>query len=312
MFRSVKQKNMFTTGRFGIGFKSSFHFTNTPFVVSGQQAVVFDPALTIDDENAQFVSSDFPADHAANRLPAPLVAFFRQVANIHGFDPSRRFEGTLVVLPFRDQALKRSPSHAASALSTPQGRKAENDRKRKTQLVEDFLQDQRLQDIIFCTAAKMREFFDRFAVLVPPPINRFGSGETETETELQRALLFLKNVRRVEFWQLQDPGSNDGDDGDDDGRVFIRSASVQEHAAVVDEQGSVEVWNALMEQENAEDGEGETENANAIINRYVETLQREQVCFLIIPICSSKRSIFYLHIRIHAPTNTHTHTCIHI
>ncbi|RLN52756.1 hypothetical protein BBJ28_00021271, partial [Nothophytophthora sp. Chile5] len=93
-----------TTGRFGLGFNSVYHFTDLPSIVSANSIVMFDPH-----------ASHLPGISAAN--PGIKIRFanssivdqypdqFAPFKGVFGCDLTQRFNGTLFRFPLRNRAL---------------------------------------------------------------------------------------------------------------------------------------------------------------------------------------------------------------
>jgi len=110
-FKSTKTGDALKTGQFGIGFRSSFHITDTPVVVSGPQIRMFDPAMIHAQSLSTFAESngdifvnftDQSNLNSLNEVQKQIVdEILRRLEGIENFHPTQPFHGTIVILPLR-------------------------------------------------------------------------------------------------------------------------------------------------------------------------------------------------------------------
>ncbi|TMW63551.1 hypothetical protein Poli38472_002492 [Pythium oligandrum] len=101
--QGAKLQKVATTGRFGLGFNSVYHFTDVPSIVSANSLVIFDPHATnlpgITPANPgikiRFVNSNLPKQFPDQFEPYKLF----------GCDLERHFHGTLFRFPLRHEAI---------------------------------------------------------------------------------------------------------------------------------------------------------------------------------------------------------------
>ena len=100
-----KLEKLATTGRFGLGFSSTYHLTDTPTFVSGSHLVVFDPhccfapGATLNQPGLRIKLNDSSLKKTFPDQFAPLEFF--------GCDFSQPYKGTLFRFPLRTSALAR-------------------------------------------------------------------------------------------------------------------------------------------------------------------------------------------------------------
>ncbi|KAJ3178129.1 hypothetical protein HDU85_005654 [Gaertneriomyces sp. JEL0708] len=114
---SVKREDITKTGKFGVGFLSVYHWTDSPCFISGTNFVILEPhgrPDTLDArEGMRFDFADLPNDF--NDQLAPFKAFYK--------DFTQPYNGTLFRLPLRTTAhaaeseIKSHPTHPQHILA---------------------------------------------------------------------------------------------------------------------------------------------------------------------------------------------------
>lgn len=100
-----KLEKLSTTGRFGLGFNSVYHLTDTPSFVSGEHLVVFDP-------HTNFIPGTTPSQpglrmkYCGNNLSNTFPDQFRPY-EYFGCDFKKSYAGTLFRFPFRNNSMAR-------------------------------------------------------------------------------------------------------------------------------------------------------------------------------------------------------------
>jgi len=123
-FDSGKSKEPTTTGKFGIGFRSNFHMTDTPFILSGLVLRYFDPSdppvlldpnpgckWTMNSSDSTQVSLNREKSTLELQLENLLESILDRFQGICGFDKNEflkgnPYKGTLFYLPFRTKEKK--------------------------------------------------------------------------------------------------------------------------------------------------------------------------------------------------------------
>lgn len=96
-----KLEKLATTGRFGLGFNSTYHLTDTPMFVSGDHFVFFDPhctyvpGATVNQPGIKFQYTQ-PQSNLTGIFPHQFAPFQHC-----GFNPQERYNGTLFRFPLR-------------------------------------------------------------------------------------------------------------------------------------------------------------------------------------------------------------------
>ena len=145
--QASKLEKLVTTGRFGLGFNSVFHWTDVPSIVSGDHLVMFDPHAKYvpgSTDNSRGIKIRFTHTELASQFPDQMAPYF-----LFGNDMKQRFTGTLFRFPFRNET-----TAAESEISKKQYGKEE----------------------------VVKELVDNFKKVA------------------SKTLLFLRHVRRVEFY----------------------------------------------------------------------------------------------------------------
>ncbi|XP_052102784.1 sacsin-like [Mytilus californianus] len=109
IYNSVKEKETLKVGRFGLGFKSVFHMTDSPVIISGSKLLVIDPLRSEEKEEEcrEFKLKAIGRKHQPETTLACLM-------NKFGFntDVLREglYEGTIFWFPLRQKESKLSPT----------------------------------------------------------------------------------------------------------------------------------------------------------------------------------------------------------
>ncbi|KZS95252.1 hypothetical protein SISNIDRAFT_484117 [Sistotremastrum niveocremeum HHB9708] len=96
MYTSSKLRDASKTGKYGIGFRSVYHVTDTPLILSGSTLLVFDPHGNFAEEGTDGLAIDFVQKH--DRCSDSVAAM-----NAMNYNLSEAFEGAIVRLPLRTQ-----------------------------------------------------------------------------------------------------------------------------------------------------------------------------------------------------------------
>ena len=99
--QASKMERLVTTGRFGLGFNSVFHWTDVPSFVSGDHLVFFDPHekyVPGTTSTSRGVKIRFSGTDLANQFPDQLNPYC-----VFGNNMKDRFNGTLFRFPFRNK-----------------------------------------------------------------------------------------------------------------------------------------------------------------------------------------------------------------
>ncbi|KAL4234169.1 hypothetical protein ACF0H5_005822 [Mactra antiquata] len=109
IYSSVKEDDRLKVGRFGLGFKSVFHITDFPCVLSGDQCLMIDPQQPQEKVNAMFKLSKIDQ---LNDTGLPAEVFWSALNNKFGLtqDCVKKgyFKGTIFWFPLRERASKLS------------------------------------------------------------------------------------------------------------------------------------------------------------------------------------------------------------
>ncbi|XP_021351749.1 sacsin-like [Mizuhopecten yessoensis] len=101
LYSSVKELDPLKVGRFGLGFKSVFHITDYPMVVSGKKLLVINPYTTYSDK----VCTSFLLKGLSRYKGMDMEAFSDAFDDIFGFGEetlsSGEYKGTLFRFPLR-------------------------------------------------------------------------------------------------------------------------------------------------------------------------------------------------------------------
>ncbi|XP_033749309.1 sacsin-like [Pecten maximus] len=101
LYSSVKELDPLKVGRFGLGFKSVFHITDYPMIVSGKKLLVINPYTTYSDK----VCTSFRLDRLARYKGMDMKAFKDAFDDVFGFGEetlaSGEYKGTLFRFPLR-------------------------------------------------------------------------------------------------------------------------------------------------------------------------------------------------------------------
>ncbi|XP_033729334.1 sacsin-like [Pecten maximus] len=101
LYSSVKELDPLKVGRFGLGFKSVFHITDYPMIVSGKKLLVINPYTTYSDK----VCTSFHLDRLAKYKGMDIKAFKDAFDDVLGFGEetlaSGEYKGTLFRFPLR-------------------------------------------------------------------------------------------------------------------------------------------------------------------------------------------------------------------
>ncbi|CAC5408786.1 unnamed protein product [Mytilus coruscus] len=109
IYNSVKEKETLKVGRFGLGFKSVFHMTDSPVIISGRKLLVIDPLRSEEKEEEcrEFKLKAVGSKHQPETTLACLM-------NKFGFNTDvlreGRYEGTIFWFPLRQKESKLSPT----------------------------------------------------------------------------------------------------------------------------------------------------------------------------------------------------------
>ncbi|XP_063435464.1 sacsin-like isoform X1 [Mytilus trossulus] len=109
IYNSVKEKETLKVGRFGLGFKSVFHMTDSPVIISGSKLLVIDPLRSVEKEEEcrEFKLKAIGRKHQPETTLACLM-------NKFGFDTDvlreGTYEGTIFWFPLRQKESKLSPT----------------------------------------------------------------------------------------------------------------------------------------------------------------------------------------------------------
>ncbi|GMF38734.1 unnamed protein product [Phytophthora fragariaefolia] len=105
--QASKLQRATTTGRFGLGFNSVYHFTDLPSIVSAKSIVMFDPHAThlpgISAANPG-IKIRFANANIVKQFPDQFAPF----KNVFGCDLEHHYKGTLFRFPLRTSALAES------------------------------------------------------------------------------------------------------------------------------------------------------------------------------------------------------------
>jgi sacsin len=98
--QASKLDKLYTTGRFGLGFNSVFHWTDVPSFVTGDHLVMFDPHeryVPGATSTSRGIKIKFPGSGLIDQFPDQFGPYCR-----FGCDMKGRFNGTLFRFPLRD------------------------------------------------------------------------------------------------------------------------------------------------------------------------------------------------------------------
>ncbi len=99
--QASKLEKLVTTGRFGLGFNSVFHWTDVPSIVSGDYLVMFDPHAKYvpgATDMSRGIKIRFSHTELAAQFPDQMTPYC-----LFGNDMKEHFNGTLFRFPFRNQ-----------------------------------------------------------------------------------------------------------------------------------------------------------------------------------------------------------------
>ncbi len=99
--QASKLDKLVTTGRFGLGFNSVFHWTDVPSIVSGDFLVMFDPHAKYvpgATDMSRGMKIRFSHTELASQFPDQMAPYC-----LFGNDMKERFNGTLFRFPFRNE-----------------------------------------------------------------------------------------------------------------------------------------------------------------------------------------------------------------
>uniref|UniRef100_A0A7S3QAL4 Uncharacterized protein n=1 Tax=Chaetoceros debilis TaxID=122233 RepID=A0A7S3QAL4_9STRA len=99
--QASKLEKLSTTGRFGLGFNSVFHWTDVPSIVSGDYLVMFDPHARYvpgASDMSRGMKIRFTHTELASQFPDQMIPYC-----LFGNDMKQRFNGTLFRFPFRNE-----------------------------------------------------------------------------------------------------------------------------------------------------------------------------------------------------------------
>jgi len=99
--QASKLEKLVTTGRFGLGFNSVFHWTDVPSIVSGDYLVMFDPHAKYvpgASDMSRGIKIRFSHTDLASQFPDQMSPYC-----LFGNDMQQRFNGTLFRFPFRNE-----------------------------------------------------------------------------------------------------------------------------------------------------------------------------------------------------------------
>ncbi|XP_052814231.1 sacsin-like [Mya arenaria] len=101
IYNSVKKLDKLKVGRFGLGFKSVFHLTDNPCIISGKRMLLMDPLQPSGCETA-----NMEIGHVGEIEGFDTKAFIKVLDGIFGFSQetlqSGYYKGTLFWFPFRE------------------------------------------------------------------------------------------------------------------------------------------------------------------------------------------------------------------
>ncbi|XP_056019914.1 sacsin-like isoform X2 [Ostrea edulis] len=108
IYTSVKEKDALKIGRFGLGFKSVFHLTDTPIIVSGDRLLVINPTRTTDKVCHNVTFKKLTSEKYKTTLWPVLKRVFKMDAGgFFGFDTSsveeENYPNTLFWFPLRQE-----------------------------------------------------------------------------------------------------------------------------------------------------------------------------------------------------------------
>jgi sacsin len=98
--QASKLQKLVTTGRFGLGFNSVFHWTDVPSLVSGDYLVMFDPHAKFvpgATDVARGIKVRFSNSELVDQFPDQMQPYQK-----FGCDMKNKFNGTLFRFPFRN------------------------------------------------------------------------------------------------------------------------------------------------------------------------------------------------------------------
>lgn len=98
--QASKIEKLTTTGRFGLGFNSVFHWTDVPSIVSGEYLVIFDPHAKYvpgATSNSRGIKIKFAGTDICRQFPHQMLPYC-----LFGNDMKKSFDGTLFRFPFRN------------------------------------------------------------------------------------------------------------------------------------------------------------------------------------------------------------------
>jgi len=99
--QASKLDKLITTGRFGLGFNSVFHWTDVPSFVTGDHLVMFDPHekyVPGSTSTSRGLKIKFSSSDLLNQFPDQFLPYCK-----FGCDMKSHFKGTLFRFPLRDQ-----------------------------------------------------------------------------------------------------------------------------------------------------------------------------------------------------------------
>ncbi|KAH3799743.1 hypothetical protein DPMN_153357 [Dreissena polymorpha] len=103
IYSSVKEEDSLKVGRFGLGFKSVFHMTDYPCVISGDTMLLIDPHRPAHEVNAKLKINEI---HEIEGMETSDL--LRAIGGKYGFDKSvvdkGYFRGTMFWFPLREKA----------------------------------------------------------------------------------------------------------------------------------------------------------------------------------------------------------------
>uniref|UniRef100_A0A7S2UD61 U-box domain-containing protein n=1 Tax=Attheya septentrionalis TaxID=420275 RepID=A0A7S2UD61_9STRA len=97
--QASKLEKLATTGRFGLGFNSVFHWTDVPSIVSGDFLVMFDPHGRYVPGNSKGIKIRFTDSSLHEQFPDQMSPYCH-----FGCDMQTKFQGTLFRFPFRTES----------------------------------------------------------------------------------------------------------------------------------------------------------------------------------------------------------------
>ncbi|XP_056017480.1 sacsin-like [Ostrea edulis] len=108
IYTSVKEKDALKIGRFGLGFKSVFHLTDTPIIVSGDRLLVINPTRTTEKVCHNVTFKKLTSEKYKGTLWPVLKRVFKMDAGgFFGFDTSsveeENYPNTLFWFPLRQE-----------------------------------------------------------------------------------------------------------------------------------------------------------------------------------------------------------------